>query len=101
MPVNRTAVLRISRMPKKLRPAVESAMAHSLPSETGAHATSADPLTTDVCTQWQRDRAVTDCYALSCRQLISGVEAELYHFAQAMNALAKEHDFDGAVQLLD
>lgn len=101
MPVNRTAVLRISRMPKKLRPAVESAMAYSLPSETGVHPTGADPLATDLCTQWQRDRAVTDCYALSCCQLLSGVETELRQFAQAMDILAEEHDFDGAVQLLD
>ena len=100
MPATRTAVLRISRMPKKLRPAVESAMVYSLPSEPGGHATT-DPLTTDLCTQWQRDRAVTDCYALSCCQLLSGLETELRHFAQAMDILAEEHDFDGAVQLLD
>lgn len=97
----RTAVLMISRMPRTLRPALESTMAYTLTSAAGVQVQRSELLSAELCTRWQRDRAVTGGYALCCRQLISGVEAELHDFARAVHRLADEHDFSGSVRLLD
>lgn len=83
----RTAVLTISGLPRELRMDVESAMLEAIPSESELYTPGVDPLTAEWCTTWERDREVSDFFAIGCRQVITGSDAEFEALDTALEAL--------------
>ncbi|AMO92440.1 hypothetical protein QP414_11765 [Corynebacterium simulans] len=103
-----TAVLTIAGMPRKLRPAVERAMARCITTESEFIVPGDDPLTAQWCTRWYRDmpgdaelvRAVVPArVGIGCRQVITGTQKELAALEREVELLSTEHAFSARVDV--
>lgn len=95
-----SAVLTVSALPRALRAHVERAMAVCLRSEPAEAPTGTDPLAAEWFTRWERDRGVEKHYAVRCRQVITGTQAELRALERVLGGLAAEHGFDVGLRLV-
>ncbi|MCF4006210.1 hypothetical protein L1O03_03325 [Corynebacterium uropygiale] len=90
-----TAVLHISGLTRRLRPAVESALCLCVPSPSVLSPHPGEDIwDTRWFTRWQRDTTGS----LRCRELLSGSEEELTDLAEVLGALAREHGFSARVE---
>ena len=110
-----TAVLRVSGMPKRLRPAIERAMVQCISSSSEYVVPGDDPLTAQWCTRWYRDTGFADDLAslaafpgvelpepraekcVGCRQVITGTAHELRALDTVVSTLAEEVGFSARV----
>ena len=103
-----TAVLQISGMPRALRPAIERAMARCIRSESEFIVPGDDPLTAQWCTRWRRDADWDPVSGkklggerarggIGCHQVLTGTPSELEALGRAVEMLAGEYGFQGAV----
>ncbi|MFH0412799.1 hypothetical protein ACG98H_12235 [Corynebacterium sp. L4756] len=111
-----TAVLRVSGMPARLRPAVERAMVQCIHTTSEYVVPGDDPLTAQWCTRWYRDNGMRDDLAslaafpgvelpepraekcVGCRQVITGTASEFRALNSVLTTLAEEFGFDASVQ---
>src|SRR5690625_906789 len=110
-----TAVLRVSGMPTRLRPAIERAMVQCISTPSEYVVPGDDPLTAQWCTRWYRDTGFDDDLAtlaefpgvelpgrraekcVGCRQGITGTAHELRARNSVVAALAEEFGFSARV----
>lgn len=110
-----TAVLRVSGMPTRLRPAVERAMVQCISTPSEYVVPGDDPLTAQWCTRWYRDTGFDDDLAtlaafpgvelpapraekcVGCRQVITGTVHELRALNSVVATLAEEFGFSARV----
>ena len=110
-----TAVLRVSGMPTRLRPAIERAMVQCISSSSEYVVPGDDPLTAQWCTRWYRDTGFDDDLAtlaafpgvelpqpraekcVGCRQVITGTAHELRALNSVVATLAEEFGFSARV----
>ena len=110
-----TAVLRVSGMPTRLRPAIERAMVQCISTQSEYVAPGDDPLTAQWCTRWYRDTGFDDDLAtlaafpgvelpqpraekcVGCRQVITGTAHELRALNSVVATLAEEFGFSARV----
>ncbi|NWO16793.1 MAG: hypothetical protein HLX46_08160 [Corynebacterium sp.] len=110
-----TAVLRVSGMPKRLRPAIERAMVQCISTSSEYVVPGDDPLTAQWCTRWYRDTGFDDDLAtlaafpgvelpqpraekcVGCRQVITGTAHELRALNSVVATLAEEFGFSARV----
>lgn len=81
----RIAVMRISGLPRRLRPAVEEAMAVSLLSEPFELIPGTDPVDWAECTRWTRSLRLSGC--VDCRQVLNGTDAEFCELQQRLRGI--------------
>lgn len=117
----RTGVLKISGMPRRLRPAIERAMATCLVSDSCLCIPGDDPLTAQWCTRWYRDCLMPQSFTdweqqgrmggvvaegasasaakagIGCHQVLTGTAAELRALNAVVETLAGEFGFQGRV----
>ncbi|MEJ5998509.1 hypothetical protein [Corynebacterium sp. H130] len=96
-PVACTAVLRISRLPRRLRPVVEELMYRLIPSDSELEIPGADPLGTAWCTRWERSGVGT----VETRQVLTGLPDELAEFATSLGELCAQYDCEAELRLVD
>ena len=110
-----TAVLRVSGMPTRLRPAIERAMVQCISTQSEYVVPGDDPLTAQWCTRWYRDTGFDDDLAtlaafpgvelpqpraekcVGCRQVITGTAHELRALNSVVATLAEEFGFSARV----
>ena len=110
-----TAVLRVSGMPTRLRPAIERAMVQCISTPSEYVVPGDDPLTAQWCTRWYRDTGFDDDLAtlaafpgvelpqpraekcVGCRQVITGTAHELRALNSVVATLAEEFGFSARV----
>ncbi|WP_244892900.1 hypothetical protein [Corynebacterium stationis] len=110
-----TAVLRVSGMPTRLRPAIERAMVQCISTQPEYVVPGDDPLTAQWCTRWYRDTGFDDDLAtlaafpgvelpapraekcVGCRQVITGTAHELRALNSVVATLAEEFGFSARV----
>lgn len=110
-----TAVLRVSGMPTRLRPAIERAMVQCISTPSEYVVPGDDPLTAQWCTRWYRDTGFDDDLAtlaafpgvelpapraekcVGCRQVITGTAHELRALNSVVATLAQEFGFSARV----
>ncbi|MDN6739833.1 MAG: hypothetical protein L0L74_07005 [Corynebacterium casei] len=110
-----TAVLRVSGMPTRLRPAIERAMVQCISTQSEYVIPGDDPLTAQWCTRWYRDTGFDDDLAtlaafpgvelpapraekcVGCRQVITGTSHELRALNSVVATLAEEFGFSARV----
>lgn len=110
-----TAVLRVSGMPTRLRPAIERAMVQCISTQSEYVVPGDDPLTAQWCTRWYRDTGFDDDLAtlaafpgvelpqpraekcVGCRQVITGTSHELRALNSVVATLAEEFGFSARV----
>ncbi|APT82213.1 hypothetical protein [Corynebacterium ammoniagenes] len=110
-----TAVLRVSGMPTRLRPAIERAMVQCISTPSEYVVPGDDPLTAQWCTRWYRDSGFNDDLAtlaafpgvelpepraekcVGCRQVITGTAHELRALDAVVTTLAEEFGFSARV----
>ena len=105
-----TGVLKISGMPRSLRPEVERAMDRCIRTESEFIVPGDDLLTAQWCTRWYRDEismeALVYCAAagigaknvgIGCRQVLTGTEMELAALDSAVSYLAQRYGFSATV----
>ena len=110
-----TAVLRVSGMPTRLRPAIERAMVQCISTPSEYVVPGDDPLTAQWCTRWYRDTGFDDDLAtlaafpgvelpqpraekcVGCRQVITGTVHELRALNSVVATLAEEFGFSARV----
>ena len=110
-----TAVLRVSGMPTRLRPAIERAMVQCISTQSEYVVPGDDPLTAQWCTRWYRDTGFDDDLAtlaafpgvelpqpraekcVGCRQVITGTVHELRALNSVVATLAEEFGFSARV----
>ena len=110
-----TAVLRVSGMPTRLRPAIERAMVQCISTPSEYVVPGDDPLTAQWCTRWYRDTGFDDDLAtlaafpgvelpqpraekcVGCRQVITGTSHELRALNSVVATLAEEFGFSARV----
>lgn len=110
-----TAVLRVSGMPTRLRPAIEHAMVQCISTQSEYVVPGDDPLTAQWCTRWYRDTGFDDDLAtlaafpgvelpqpraekcVGCRQVITGTAHELRALNSVVATLAEEFGFSARV----
>lgn len=110
-----TAVLRVSGMPTRLRPAIERAMVQCISTQSEYVVPGDDPLTAQWCTRWYRDTGFDDDLAtlaafpgvelpqpraekcVGCRQVITGTAHELHALNSVVATLAEEFGFSARV----
>ena len=110
-----TAVLRVSGMPTRLRPAIERAMVQCISTQSEYVVPGVDPLTAQWCTRWYRDTGFDDDLAtlaafpgvelpqpraekcVGCRQVITGTAHELRALNSVVATLAEEFGFSARV----
>ena len=110
-----TAVLRVSGMPTRLRPAIERAMVQCISTPSEYVVPGDDPLTAQWCTRWYRDTGFDDDLAtlaafpgvelpqpraekcVGCRQVITGTAHELRAHNSVVATLAEEFGFSARV----
>lgn len=110
-----TAVLRVSGMPTRLRPAIERAMVQCISTQSEYVVLGDDPLTAQWCTRWYRDTGFDDDLAtlaafpgvelpqpraekcVGCRQVITGTAHELRALNSVVATLAEEFGFSARV----
>lgn len=110
-----TAVLHVSGMPTRLRPAIEHAMVQCISTPSEYVVPGDDPLTAQWCTRWYRDNGFSDDIAtlaafpgvelpqpraekcVGCRQVITGTAHELRALDSVVATLAEEFGFSARV----
>ena len=110
-----TAVLRVSGMLTRLRPAIERAMVQCISTPSEYVVPGDDPLTAQWCTRWYRDTGFDDDLAtlaafpgvelsqpraekcVGCRQVITGTAHELRALNSVVATLAEEFGFSARV----
>ena len=110
-----TAVLRVSGMPTRLRPAIERAMVQCISTPSEYVVPGDDPLIAQWCTRWYRDTGFDDDLAslaafpgvelpqpraekcVGCRQVITGTAHELRALNSVVATLAEEFGFSARV----
>ena len=110
-----TAVLRVSGMPTRLRPAIERAMVQCISTQSEYVVPGDDPLTAQWCTRWYRDTGFDNDLAtlaafpgvelpqpraekcVGCRQVITGTAHELRALNSVVATLAEEFGFSARV----
>ena len=110
-----TAVLRVSGMPTRLRPAIERAMVQCISTQSEYVVPGDDPLTAQWCTRWYRDTGFDDDLAtlaafpgvelpqpraekcVGCREVITGTAHELRALNSVVATLAEEFGFSARV----
>ena len=110
-----TAVLRVSGMPTRLRPAIERAMVQCISTQSEYVVPGDDPLTAQWCTRWYRDTGFDDDLAtlaafpgvelpqpraekcVGCRQVITSTAHELRALNSVVATLAEEFGFSARV----
>ena len=110
-----TAVLRVSGMPTRLRPAIERAMVQCISTQSEYVVPGDDPLTAQWCTRWYRDTGFDDDLAtlaafpgvelpqpraekcVGFRQVITGTSHELRALNSVVATLAEEFGFSARV----
>lgn len=107
-----TGVLKISGMPRALRPEVEHAMDRCIRTESEFIVPGDDPLTAQWCTQWYRDEISMEALVrgeatgpgmdsgvgIGCHQVLTGTEAELAALESAVCYLAQRYGFSATVR---
>ena len=105
-----TGVLKISGMPRALRPEVERAMDRCIRTESEFIVPGDDPLTAQWCTRWYRDEISMEALVygeaagvgaesvgIGCRQVLTGTEVELAALDSAVGYLARRYGFSATV----
>ena len=107
-----TGVLKISGMPRALRPEVERAMDRCIRTESEFIVPGDDPLTAQWCTRWYRDEISMEALVrgeatgsgmdsgigIGCHQVLTGTEVELAALESAVCYLAQRYGFSATVR---
>lgn len=105
-----SGVLKISGMPRSLRPAIERAMDRCIHTESEFIIPGDDPLNAQWCTRWYRDEISFAALArgegqqtkggvgIGCHQVLTGTQAELDALDTTVRYLAQRHGFTAALR---
>ncbi|QNE89925.1 hypothetical protein H0194_02500 [Corynebacterium incognita] len=100
-PAVTTGVLTVRGCPKRLRPAIERAMATCVRTESRFVVLGDDPLFAQWHTRWWKDRCAAGSTAkgvyVACRQVLTGTPAELDNLRVVVETLADEFQFTASV----